>query len=110
MILYLRDKTGKTLLDLELYVKNENDHRFIELSSSVIIDNYSRHLLSIEDPKEQIIFITYFDQLSEIRGWLWEVYFMGGNNDPKEYDNVLFELKEILKKVADEFNLNIVED
>jgi hypothetical protein len=35
---------------------------------------------------------------------------MGGDNDPKEYDNVIEILKKGLKKIAEKYDLAYVED
>ena len=48
--------------------------------------------------------------LSEIRGWLWERYFMGRQNTADEYDNVIKALREILEAVGEEFGLYRIED
>lgn len=117
MILYLRNSKNKTLLDVELYIKKENDDdtdwqhtakSFIELHSTVPIETYSKFLLDNLDHKEEII--KTFSELSELRGWLWEKYFMGSKNDPKEYENVVKEVTKILKKVAKKFSLTFVTD
>jgi len=44
----------------------------------------------LETPqKAQDELIADFDQISELRGWLWETYFMGRKNDEKEIDGVI---------------------
>ena len=55
-------------------------------------------------------FVKVFDQLQELRGWLWESYFSGKQNDPKEFDKVLDTVKIMLKAVATRYELNYVED
>lgn len=106
MTLFLRDKDNKTLADISLYKASDG---YIELSSSVIIDNYSNFLLNAEEEKRNDI-ITYFDVISELRGWLWEKYFMGRKNTFDEYDNVVKELRKILDTIAKETGLHRVED
>lgn len=115
MTLYLRTQENKTLLDVELYIKKENDDdtdwqhtakSFIELRSVVPIEEYSKFLIDNLDRKEEIISI--FSELDELRGWLWESYFCGSRNDPKEYDNVLKEVTKIITGVAKKFNLNFI--
>ena len=65
----------------------------------------------LETPqKSQAELIADFDQLSELRGWLWETYFMGRKNEEKEIDGVIDELKSILEKVADKYGLYLVTD
>ena len=105
MIIYLVNEKNQRLLDVEIWVKEEDGKRFIELNSVVPIVAYSNFLLENIDRKNEII--NTFDELNELRGWLWEVYFLGGQNNPDEYDNVIKELKTIIKKVGKDFNLLI---
>jgi tRNA C32,U32 (ribose-2'-O)-methylase TrmJ len=105
MTLFLRNEKNETILDLEVWVKTEDSYSFVELSSSVDIKNYSLMLIKNTDKEKQIEMISDFDELSELRGWLWEVFFMVKKNEPKEYDSVVQELKVILKKVADNISL-----
>ena len=117
MILYLRNSKNETILDVDLYIKKENDDAtdwqhtpksFIEISSVVPIEVYSRFLLDNLDKKDEII--ETFSALDELRGWLWETYFMGMKNDVKEYDNVVKEVTQMLISVAKNFNLNFITD
>lgn len=55
------------------------------------------------DRKNDII--ESFSFISDLRGWLWEVYFLCERNVPEKYNDVFKELKEILKSVAEDFNL-----
>jgi len=108
MTLFLRTKTNKTIVDIELWVKKEDEHSFVELSSSIDIQNYSIFLLNNLDKKLDII--NDFELLSELRGWLWENYFMTKKNTPEEYNNVLKELKTILEEIGDKYGLHLVTD
>ena len=110
MTLFLRDEKNKTILDLDVWVKTEDSNSFVELSSSVNISNYSLMLIKNTDKQKQLEMIADFDELSELRGWLWEVFFMGRQNEPKEFESVIKELKVILKKVADKYGLFMVQD
>lgn len=110
MTLYLRNKENKTILDVDIWVKKEDGDSFVELSSSVIIKNYSLMLLKNTDKEKQLEMILDFETLSNLRGWLWEVFFMTKQNEPKEYDLAVTELKSILKKVADKYDLRVVQD
>lgn len=110
MTLFLRDEKNKTILDLDVWVKTEDSNSFVELSSSVNISNYSLMLIKNTDKQKQLEMIADFDELSELRGWLWEVFFMGKKNEPKEYESVVKELKVILKKVAEKYGLFVVQD
>jgi hypothetical protein len=108
MILFLRNNENRTIVDIECFVKTEDEHSFIELLASVIIDEYSKFLLENLDKKDEII--NDFEALSDLRGWLWKKYFVGSNNDPEEYQNVITELRILLKGVANKYNLSYVED
>jgi len=108
MVLYLRTKKNETLLDVELYVKTEDGHRFVELRSVVPIGAYSKYLL--DNPSRQDEIIETFSQLDELRGWLWENYFMGRQNNPDEYDSVVKEVTKIFKDVANKFDLSFITD
>jgi hypothetical protein len=108
MILFLRNDKRESIVDIDCYVKTEEERKFVEISSSVIIKSYSEFLLKNIDRKDEII--SDFSEIDELRGWLWESYFMGGDNDPKEYDNVIEILKKGLKEIAEKYDLAYVED
>jgi hypothetical protein len=61
MVLYLRNEKNETLVDIEIYEKED----YVELSSIIIIEPYSKLLLTQKN-KEQII--RDFEFLSELRG------------------------------------------
>jgi hypothetical protein len=108
MILFLRDQNNNSIVDLECYVSNEDGHRFVELHVTVDIMYYSVLLLGNLHRKEQVI--ADFSEIQELRGWLWEKYFMGSTNDPDKYDDVIAELRKILKTVGEKYELGYVED
>lgn len=106
MILYLRNSNNETVVDIELFEKED----FVELRSVVCIKPYSQLLLEFVNTKDINKLISDFDELSELRGWLWEVYFMGRNNTCKEFAKVLEEVRTMLEAVAYEYHLTLVED
>lgn len=109
MTLFLRNRDGKTLVDIELYTKTDGSYSYVEVSSSINIENYSLLLLdTIKNHQYEIIGL--FDELSELRGWLWEVYFCSTKNTKAEYANVLAELRKYLRKIAHDYDLQYVED
>lgn len=113
MILYLRNDENRTVFEIEVWVKtdynpNGEPHTYVELSTDVNITNYSKLLLDNVKNKNKII--HDFDTLSELRGWLWERYFMVGNNDGSQIDDVIDKLKVILTKVAKDYKLNLIID
>ncbi len=71
MTLFLRDKNNITLVDIDLYIKTEDDHKYVEISSTIDITTYSRFLLNTPE-KFRAKVIMYFASLSELRGWMWE--------------------------------------
>ena len=108
MTLFLRDSYNNTIADIEYYVAGEHDHKHLELHSVVDIQRYSELLLA--NPEQHVEVITDFQFIQELRGWLWESYFMGGNNSADKYDDVLTQLRIILKEIADKYMLSYVED
>ena len=117
MTLFLRDKKNNTIVDVDCYVKTEEGKKFVEINSTVCIGPYSLLLLqavakgkSLGDPRHMPQFVETFNELQELRGWLWESYFMGGKNDPEKYNDVLENVRKILKAVAMKYDLGYVED
>jgi len=117
MILYLRNETGKTIVDIELWTKTEYEsdgdkHSFIEISCSIDIAHYSFLLLDIsnQSPDKLGQAIADFSELSEIRGWMWENYFMVKKNTPEEYNGVLTEVRKTLDTIGKRYNLRLIED
>lgn len=112
MTFYLRDENNKTLFNADVWVKTEHEpnltYSFVELSASVNISNYSKFLLENQNKSNKII--SDFDNLSELRGWLWERFFMTGRNDGTQIDDVVEKLKVILGKVARDYKLYLIAD
>ena len=108
MILFLRSQKNRTIVDIECFVKSEEGRKFIELHATVVINEYSRFLIENLNRRSEII--SDFHDMSELRGWLWERYFMGGDNDPEEYPNVIKGLQALLQGHAEKYNLYYVED
>ena len=114
MIIYLRTPENKTLVDISVYGE--------DLHSVVPIKNYSEFLIrkmttckkeNLDDKnhykKEVIELINTFDDLQELRGWLWEYYIPLVNKNP---NNEEIE-KEVIKKlepIAKKYGLHIVTD
>lgn len=108
MTLYIRRGKNKTLLDVEFYTTIENDYSFVELSSTVMIEEYSKFLLENIDRADEII--EDFEFLNELRGWLWESFFIVTKNTPASYDSALIALREILNGICEKYSLYLVED
>jgi len=108
MILYLRNIRNDSIVDIECYVETEDGSSFVELHSLVDIKHYSVFLLM--NPKKQIEIIRDFSDIQELRGWLWETYFLGGKNDPEKYNDIIARLRKVLQEVAEKYDLSYVED
>ena len=106
MTIFLRDQKNNTILDVDIWV---DDYSHVEVSSVVIIKEYSNFLLNLPKEKQKKA-IDDFDNLSELKGWLWEVYFTTGKNTPEHIDNVKKEIKKKIKKVSEKYNLLLIED
>ena len=55
MTLFIRNKKNKSIVDIDLWIKNEGKRDYVELRSSVIIDTYSELLLNNLDRKDEIV-------------------------------------------------------
>ncbi len=108
MILFLRNNKNRTILDCDVYIKSEEERKYIEISSVVVIKTYSEFLLENIKRKDEII--NDFSELDDLRGWLWESYFMGDENDPEKYNDVIKILRKRIGDIAIKYNLNYVED
>ena len=103
MILFIRTKDDVTVAEVSFYIK----HDYLEASGYVDIHEFAK-LLSCSDKPEKLT--EDMQAINDIRGWLWEKYFMGKQNTKDAYDSVLNALRTILKDVASEHNLTYVED
>ena len=112
MTLFLRDEKNNSVVDMDCWIEtseDDSDYKYIELSVTVDIQSYSMLLLR-QPLKKQVQVITDFSDIQELRGWLWERYFMGGKNDPDKYDDVLAKLKAMLREVGERYDLALVQD
>jgi len=97
-----------TIVDIEVYKKDN----YIEIDSSVCIETYSDLLIDTYsyDTNKVSELIETFDDLQELRGWLWEVYFMDNNNTIDKFDDVVSDINERLKEVASKYDLFLIKD
>jgi len=107
MIWYLRNQKNETVFEVEVWTNQIDNWCFVEVSPSVNIQNYSILLL---ESTHQINMIWDFYKLSELRGWLWEEFFVGKKNDVKYYDEVIEELRIKLEWIAGKYNLLLIQD
>ncbi len=103
MTIYLRDENNDTLVDISIW----GGVTSLDLRSCIIIKNYSKFLLENHYRRHEII--KTFEDLSEIRGWLHEVYLSVENKNATKED-VIKRVKLILQDVCNNFKLNIVTD
>lgn len=110
MKFYLRDKNNNNLFKAKVYVKTEHEvnltYSYVELKTNVYITNYSNFLLNNQKKSDKII--NDFNNLNSLRGWLWERFFMTGNNNATELNDVIEKLKPILAKVAKDYKLFLI--
>jgi len=97
-----------TIVDIEVYKKDN----YIEIDSVVCIEPYSDLLLRTysDDKNKATELIETFDELQELRGWLWEVYFMDNKNTIDKYDDVIDDIENRLKDVASKFELFLIKN
>jgi hypothetical protein len=111
MTLFLRNKENESVVDIELFIEKCG---YVELKSVICLKQYSKLLLELviseKSEKEIHDFINEFEDLSELRGWLWEDYFATKRNNYEEFENVCTALREKLKTVAKKYNLVLVQD
>jgi len=108
MILFLRDENNNTIVDLDCWIDSDDDYKFIELSVTVDIENYSVLLMANLFRKHEVV--RDFSYIQELREWLWEDYFNGQKSDPDKYDDVLARLKTMLKTRGERYDLTVVDD
>lgn len=112
MTLFVRNEQNKTIVDIEIFKEKDGDYEYIEISSSVMIREYTDELMTMvgneNDRVEQ--FIDDIEFLSELRGWLWEVYFNGQKSDVSKYNEVVSKVKEMLNDITERHNLLWVQD
>jgi len=105
MTIFLRDKNNKTIIETEVYSKKyeDIDDSHIEILSTVDIQNYSLFLLD-QKLSDQFQFISLIETLSELRGWLWEVYFNGTKNTTDHLDEVRKKVENFYREVSGKFD------
>jgi hypothetical protein len=113
---FIRTKTNKTIFSVDVYTEQYDldskfgGKKYIELSSDIDIGVYSKYLLSNLSNSGMII--PLFDEISEIRGWLWESYFMTKRNiySKEEMSNVHTEITNICETLCEKLDLYYVTD
>lgn len=105
MVLFIRDKRDKTIVDVEVYTTDDGG---VDISSTVVIEPYSKFL--VENIEDDLQIIRDFGRLQELRGWFWNVYMQGRTKTNVTQQQVVNELRDILQTVANEYGLFYTED
>lgn len=108
MIFQLR-KGRKTVCDVEITTPKENGVEYIELHAAVFVAGYSEVLAKHMDEMPKVI--KDFEEIEELRGWLWERHLPSKNvYTVDNYRSTMEYVKNILLKAANEYDLQYVED
>ena len=101
MTYFIRKRGGTTIVDIDLLSN-------LDISVSIDIEEYSKLLLEQPGKQEQQKIIRTFSFLSELRGWLHEVFFATKNN--KNMDSMKAQISKILNDICDDLSLVFIED
>lgn len=111
MTLFLRTKDNRTIVDCEIWTNSTGLKNYTDLQVHVVIDTYSETLLSITDADEMIQCIKIFSFIQSLHTWLNEERFSSwSENDGTQTDEIVSEVREMFKEVADKFELIYIED
>lgn len=111
-ILFLRNRKNESIVDCDVHrTENEvSNGRYVELSCTVDIKSYSDFLLGLNKEKRKEA-IKDFDEIQELRGWLWEKFLYPDNDGTEEQERaVIEELRGYFGEIADKYRLAVVED
>lgn len=105
MIIYLRSKDNTNLFEVEIYQTN----KVIEVQASIYSNHCFHYILNHSKSQKHIeLFIEEFKTLEELRGWYFEIYRQ--SKEPQDIASVITKIRSMLKEVAGELDLVIVED
>ena len=100
MHLYLRDREGWAIIEIEIYI---SDKTYVEIKPTFSIKHYSKFLISKPIMVEDII--RDFTELNDLRSWLWSRHFLGRNNNPSEYSDILNTVTDKMKILSEKYDL-----
>ena len=107
-VVFLRNKNNDSVVDIDIWTKEAVKGRpFTELRAVVDIRLYSEVLLNNLDRSEDII--ADFQEISELRGWLWEKR-LHPNNDGTKTDEIRREVEDMLEVIGRKYSLAVVVD
>ena len=107
MTLFLRNKKNETICSCDFFT---DDDGCLDVSCSISVINYTKLLMEFpKDPKTVGMIASTFDDLDEMRGFLWECHtkVMGKDGDK---DAAYRLVKAQYDAVAKAFGLSVVED
>jgi hypothetical protein len=107
MIFFIK-KNNETIIEIECWIEINKLHKqpkYIELISSININNYS-NLLCSNIIKNKNDFINDISYLNNLRKWLWEET----NHNYHNYDTIITILKDKLKNITNKYNLQFIID
>jgi hypothetical protein len=113
MVLFLRNKENKTIVEVDLYKEKYDDGSgyYLDCMPYINIPKYSDILIKLKTREEQVECIDYFDKIDKLRMWLNEVYKPNNKGVPdSEFGNVKNEMKSLFLEVANKYDLYYVED
>ncbi len=110
MIHFLRDSLNQTIIETMVWNKNYDDieGKYTEVSSGLDVKNYSIFLMSTSRPS--VVVILEMTKLDELRGWLWESFYMTGKNDGTKKDEIEGLIRDMYKEAAEKLGLHYVTD
>ena len=113
MTIYLKNDRGDVLFECEYWIKTVEGiehNKFLEISTGINILHYSQLLVDSIPSQNHMQVINNFTTLNDLRGWLWESWFMGRKNDPNEYNEVYSALRNIIDGAANDLGLYVTID
>ncbi len=108
MIFYLRTQSGENIIDTEIYSTMDTMVGF-DLHSTIYPKGYGRKIIGIHNNanNEEEEFMSYIDELNDLRGLYWELLRYQGIREKSEMIKII-ETK--YKEVADKYGLKVVTD
>lgn len=91
-----RTNGGESLFELEYWVEGDQ----LEIATSIHIREYTEYVQDYRDMVNWRLIANIFDELSDLRGWLWETFFVSKRNTPESYVEVLKELRHKLNQAC----------
>lgn len=111
MIFQIRAKDIGTMVDIETYITSKELGSYTELRTWISIKEYTEYLLNIKDSIKQLEFCIMIDEVSEMRGWLWEVYKPSKKTNEEQMNDIILHIKTVFKNICNMFErLYINED